>query len=280
MTIGIYCIQNVLDGKVYIGKSNNIERRLADHRRALLKSKTKDCNRNLYSAVQEWGIENFSFEALEVHESLDEDYLADRELFYMDCYRACDKEFGYNLRRDSSTKTTVHEETRVLLREANKGEGNPNYGNRWTPEMKLSMSNIAKDRHKSGIYGDAWKAKVSKASSMMWQDEDKKQRMAKKVAEAKSSLRFYEYDKKTGELLHVWESMSAILEAYPDYFRIAIYNVCNGHKKSYRGSVWVSETKQVEDSDDLSGHRNKPEARQDMAMCNKEGAGDKALEEQ
>lgn len=280
MTIGIYCIQNVLDGKVYVGKSSNIERRLSDHRRALLRPKTKDCNRNLYSAVQECGIENFSFEALEVHESLDEKYLADRELFYMDCYRACDKEFGYNLRRDSSTRTTVHEETRALLRETNKGEGNPNYGNRWTLEMKLNMSSVTKARHKAGVYGDKWKAKLSQSSSEMWRDEDKKQRMAKKVAVAKSSLRFHEYDKKTGELLHVWESMSAILEAHPDYFRIAIYNVCNGYKKSYRGSVWVSETKQIEEADDLSGHRNKPEARQDMAVHNKEGSGDKTLEGQ
>jgi group I intron endonuclease len=280
MTIGIYCIQNVLDGKRYIGKSKQVEKRLKDHRRSLLKPRHKDINRYLHAAVSFYGIENFTFTILEAHDVLDEAYLADRELHFMDEFNTCDRECGYNLRRDSSTNTVVHEETRKLISESNKGYSNPNYGNRWTPEMKEAMSLVAQGRHKAGVYGDEWKAKVSKAASLMWQDEDKKQRMAKKVAETKSSLRFYEYDKKTGELLHVWESMSAILEAHPDYFRIAIYNVCNGHKKSYRGSVWVSETKQVEDSDDLSGHRNKPEARQDMAMCNKEGAGDKALEEQ
>jgi group I intron endonuclease len=260
MTIGIYCIHNTVDGKRYIGKSKDVDRRLAEHKRSLRKERTKDVNRHLYNAVQAHGIEVFSFYLLEELNEFSEEGLADLELYYMDLYNTCDKEHGYNLRRDSSTLTVVHKDTRDLLSELNKGEGNPNYGNRWTPEMKKSMSDIAKQRHIAGVYGDAWKAKVSETSKALWQDEDKKYAMARKVAAVKSLLRFYEYDKVSGDLLKVWESMGEILQQHPDYHRIAIYNVCNGYKKSYRGSVWKSETKVTKAEYDLLGHRNQSEA--------------------
>jgi hypothetical protein len=68
--------------------------------------------------------------------------------------------------------------------------------------------------------------------------------MARKVAKATSTLRFYQYDKNTMELVKVWEYMDDILQENPNYHRIAIYSVCNGHKKSYRGYIWKSELKE------------------------------------
>jgi predicted GIY-YIG superfamily endonuclease len=35
MTIGIYAIRNKVDGKMYIGKSSNVEKRIKDHIRLL-----------------------------------------------------------------------------------------------------------------------------------------------------------------------------------------------------------------------------------------------------
>ena len=277
MTIGIYCIHNTVNDKRYIGKSRNIERRLSEHKRSLLKCRTKDVNSYLYNAVQQDGINAFNFYTLETMKELSEAALADLEIHYMDFYDTCNTAHGYNLRRDSSTLTTVHETTRELLRIRNTGEGNPNFGNRWTPEMKVSMSQYAKQRHADGVYGVEWKIKVAKASSKMWEDEDKKFKMARKVAAKKSLLRFYEYDKVTNVLIKVWESMDDILMAKPTHHRIAIYNVCNGHKKSYRGSVWKSETKTTKVPDDLLGHRNQHEARQDMVVCDKEGTRDETL---
>lgn len=65
--------------------------------------------------------------------------------------------------------------------------------------------------------------------------------MRKKVSEARSRYRFRQLDKHTGELVKCWGSMDEILTTNPDYFRIAIYNVCNGYKKSYRGYKWEKE---------------------------------------
>jgi group I intron endonuclease len=282
MTIGIYCIQNLVDGKRYIGKSRSIEQRISAHKRSLKKERHKDVNRYLHSAAQKHELKNFVFFVLEEHVTLDEVFLADRELHFMDLYNTCDREHGYNLRRDSSTKTTMHPETCKLISENNKGEKNPNFGNRWTEDKKLAMSINAKQRHAfgaSGAYGEEWKTKISEASTNMWKDTNKKEAMKRKVASVTSTLRFYEYDKKTKEFIKVWESMDEIRLAHPDYHRIAIYSVCNGHKKSYRGSVWVSELKQTkEPNDSLSRHRDEFETQHDLVVCNEERAGNTSLE--
>ena len=39
--------------------------------------------------------------------------------------------------------------------------------------------------------------------------------------------------------------MLEIIDKYPDFHKIAIYSVCNGWKKSYRGFVWKSFSKDV-----------------------------------
>lgn len=243
--IGIYSITNKINGKRYIGKSINIESRFWYHKNSLMKDvRSKDTNRYLFNAVKKYGIENFSFDILESFDSIPDAELSDREIHWMDFYQTCSRENGYNLRRDSSTKTEVHPETLLLLSVSNSGEGNPNWGNFWTEEQKQSMRQIAVDRHSSGLYyGEEWRAKISEASKKIWLDEEKKARMAKAVALSTSEYRFYQYDKVSNELIRVWENMWDIMEANPDYHKIAIYSVCNGHKKSYRGFVWRKELK-------------------------------------
>lgn len=251
MTIGIYCIKNKINSKRYIGKSKNIERRFSFHRNKLCSDvrDKKQTNRFLFNSVKKYGIENFEFLILEEFYSIDEDLLKDRELFWMDFYNTCNRDFGYNLRRDSSTNTIMHEDTRKLMSEQNTGQSNPNYGNKWTNEQKERMSEIKKKQIQSGMYdwmqSDEWKQKLSENSKSLWANKDKKTKMAKKVADAKSVLRFYQYCKYTNELIKVWESMAEIKLHHPDYHDKSIYSVCNGHKKSYKGYIWKSEEKLV-----------------------------------
>lgn len=241
MTSGIYCIRNALNGKVYVGKSINIERRFLAHSYLLNKDHcASDVNRHLFNAVKKYGIENFSFEIIEKVEG--EESLTERELFWMVELKSTDRDFGYNLRMDSSSKCYVHDETREIFRSIFSGEGNPNFGNKWSDDQRLKMSEIAKSRHKSGVYGDEWKSKISKASSEMWKDEDKKSEMARKVAKSKQKYDFEQYSK-DGELLRVWESVEQIVLANPEYKWQNIYSVCNGYKKSYRGFIWKKKLK-------------------------------------
>lgn len=248
MTIGIYSITNKIDGKKYIGKSKNIEARFTAHKWSLkLENKDRSTNRYLWSSVQLHGIDNFLFEIIEEFDILDEEMLMDKELYYMDLHKSCERDFGYNLRRDSSTACEVHQDTRKLISENTKGELNGNFGNKWTDEQKDQMSKIKKKQVADGLYDwmktEEWSNKASNISKNTWKDKDKLAKMSEKVALLNSTLRFYEYDKITKELINVWESMHEILTENPDYHRIAIYSVCNGHKKSYRGSIWKSELK-------------------------------------
>lgn len=245
--IGIYSINNLVNGKRYIGKSKDIHGRIWSHFNLLKKDEpTRSVNRHLYAAAKKYGLENFSWEVLESFEVLDENILADREIFWMEFYNTTDRDLGYNLMKDSSSRTIVHPETIAIFKEMMLGDGNPNFGNFWSDGQKESMSVIAKERHASGeFYGEEWRQKIGLAASEQWKDDEIRNKMARSVAFAKSKYRLYQYDKVTKELVKVWETMQDIMDENPDYHKIAIYSVANGHKKSYRGYIWKTELKDI-----------------------------------
>jgi group I intron endonuclease len=59
---GIYCIENILDNKKYIGFSSNINRRWIEHNYSL---KNKKDTRHLQNAWDIYGKENFIYYLLE-----------------------------------------------------------------------------------------------------------------------------------------------------------------------------------------------------------------------
>ena len=98
--IGIYKIENLINGKVYIGQSVNIKERWNEHK--LINSRaSKDALKKqkypLYLAFQKYGLENFLFEVLEEC-SLEE--LDTKEQFYIKKYNSYidfPNSNGYNL---------------------------------------------------------------------------------------------------------------------------------------------------------------------------------------
>ena len=87
---GIYKIENLKNGKVYIGQSKDILNRFKQH---IKNSKCgNDYKSYFYNSMKKYGVENFSFEILK--ETYDLDYW---ERFFVFWYRSCEIEFGYNL---------------------------------------------------------------------------------------------------------------------------------------------------------------------------------------
>ena len=87
---GIYKITDILTNACYIGQSVDIYKRWNDHCKCGLGIDTPPGNK-LYKAMQEDGLENFTFELLE--ECLREDLDA-KERYFIQLYQA--KEFGFN----------------------------------------------------------------------------------------------------------------------------------------------------------------------------------------
>ena len=242
MTIGIYCIEHITTGRKYIGKSVNIEARWSAHKWALQQSvRGKDSNRYLWGSVQKHGIEAFKFSTVETFVDVNEALIAERELFWMDHYCACDRHYGFNLRRDSSSRMLVHPETIALITGRFLGSENPNFGNKWTPDQKAVMSDIAKARHEAGVYGDAFKKKISERATSFWANNpETKLEMARKLAIVKRKYAFIQQTRDGVEIAR-WGSIAEIVAVNPSFKWQNIYSVCNGYKPTYMNYVWKKE---------------------------------------
>lgn len=87
---GIYKITNINNQMVYIGQAVNIGSRWRTHVKRGLGCEEKTNNR-LYTALWEEGVENFTFQVVEM---CGKEKLTEREKFYIDFYNS--KDYGYN----------------------------------------------------------------------------------------------------------------------------------------------------------------------------------------
>lgn len=90
--IGIYKITNQINQKIYIGQSNNIDRRFAQHKSPYEQERYKD--KPLYKAFKKYGIENFTFDVIE--ECAVED-LNKKEEFWIQKLQTLTYQHGYNI---------------------------------------------------------------------------------------------------------------------------------------------------------------------------------------
>lgn len=142
---GIYKITCISNGKVYIGKSINLRKRINFH-----KSQVKKLRGMWYfqNALIKHGWESFEVEILEIFDNfdklLDNKTLLDRESFYIEKFDSTNKDKGYN-RCKYSTDTTgkkLSEEHKEKIRQSC-------LGNTHTEETKEKIRNSAYDRKHS-----------------------------------------------------------------------------------------------------------------------------------
>lgn len=89
---GIYKITNTQNGRMYIGQAIDIASRWKEHCKCGLGiGSTGYMTNKFYKALHDTGIENFTFEVLEICEKTK---LSDREFYWIDFYNATT--FGYN----------------------------------------------------------------------------------------------------------------------------------------------------------------------------------------
>ena len=113
---GIYVIKNLINGKIYVGKSKNCYKRLHQHLSDIkIESRNYNENPHLLNAFKKYGDDNFDYYIVERFNEEDEEILEnllkERELYWMKELDSLNKEKGYNLRYDSEGKCFCSEET-------------------------------------------------------------------------------------------------------------------------------------------------------------------------
>jgi len=134
-------ILNTVNGKIYIGKSINIERRWKEELNGQL-------NDHIKRSMDKYGITNFKFSVILECEA---EELDEKEKFYIDFYNSHHRDFGYNKTLGGEGGQWC-EQAKKKASKRMKGNGNPFYGKKHSAETKAKLS---ADRigEKSWFYG-------------------------------------------------------------------------------------------------------------------------------
>lgn len=164
---GIYKIINCINGKVYIGQSNNINNRFSNHKSNI----KKYFNYPLYNAFRKYGIENFEFTIIEHINNVND--LDTKELYWINHYKSNNRKYGYNIRLTCKTnRGLIHsKKTRKKLSEIRNGTKHSE-----KTKLKIGL------RHKGKVLTEEHKRKISeshkgKSSGMLGKKHTNKARV-------------------------------------------------------------------------------------------------------
>ena len=145
---GIYCIENKINGKKYIGQTKNFLQRIGSHKSDLNRHKVR--NKHLQDAWDKYGEENFKFYLLQECPKEQLDIL---EMEIIDEFNTMDRDFGYNILSGGNVPPNFlgkkhSDATKLKMSKASKG--NKHWlGKKHTEETKLKQSNAGKGKKKS-----------------------------------------------------------------------------------------------------------------------------------
>ena len=202
---GIYMIRNVVNGKVYVGKSFDIKKRWANHRYEL--NKGIHVNNHLQSAWNKYGEDSFEFSIIE---ECSEDELSNKEIYwikkmnaYRNGYNQTEGGEGAHLPEDvkkkigeASKNWWSNPENKSKMSEARKGEGSFWYGKTFPEDMVAKLSESHKnpsdeirqknsESHKGKKLSEEQKRKISESSKGRTLSEETR----KKISEAKTGYK-------------------------------------------------------------------------------------------
>lgn len=155
---GIYCIENLINSKKYIGQSVDISNRWRHHKNEL--NSNIHFNDYLQKSWNKYGEDNFRFYVLEF---CDVDQLDELEVYYIALYNTLNRDKGYNLTSGGTDNRTYSDETRVKISNSLKG-----HKVSLESRVKISENHADVSGERNGMYGkrhsDEAKRKVSQAN--------------------------------------------------------------------------------------------------------------------
>jgi group I intron endonuclease len=118
----IYKITNTINEKIYIGFTNNFERRIVEHTR-----NSRKLNSHLYYAIKKYGIDKFTFEI--IYQSLEGDYLKNAmETYFINLYDSYHSGYNMTLGGDGTLGRLWTDKQKQMISIRNKGQLSNNKG--------------------------------------------------------------------------------------------------------------------------------------------------------
>lgn len=176
-SIGIYCIENTVNCKKYIGLSRNIEHRWNEHRSKLRRG--KHVNIYLQRAWDNYGEDAFRFYIVELCES---SMLSEREEYYIAKYHTLSHESGYNLTNGGEDAATTNK--MVICYKANMTYSSVHSAAEDNGVADITMITWCK-KHHNFMYLDEWDA-LSDLEQDYWLNFDWDKEDHKKLSAAHS----------------------------------------------------------------------------------------------
>lgn len=177
---GIYCIENLITHKKYVGQASSILGRFSEHIGDL--NHQRHFNEHLQNSWNKYGEDNFTYSILEycTIKQLDE-----RESYYIDTMDLLDRDLGYNMKRggqhgggtfskevkeklsksikksfENPVRRKIQSErakefwSRQDYRDGHSGVNAPMYGRHHTDEVKEFISKLNKGQSRNMVYKD------------------------------------------------------------------------------------------------------------------------------
>ncbi len=258
---GIYKITNLINNKIYIGKSVNLRNRINAHKRV---EKCTDENYKynhkytsiFHQSLRKHGLQNFKIEFIEILKEANNEDLLNLEEYYIFISKADQRGIGYNICKKGcdSTGRKLSEEHKKKIGDANRGEKSFMWGKHHSQETKDKLSAIFKGK-KYTEEGKLAFFRGKRTTKYVLSDEGRRKRLEaaknrviseetrEKIRRARAkqpptrSTPIYQIDLKTREIIKEWPSL---LEAATvlNIKKGGISKVLRDNRKKSGGFFW------------------------------------------
>jgi group I intron endonuclease len=165
---GIYKLTHKENGKIYIGQSKHLKRRLSEHKRCEKSDDKKGSQSVVRRAIKKYGFDAFHFEIiLYCEEGKYMDMMETKIIEFYDCLVPK----GYNV-RDGGNKVFISEEGKKRISKANSGRI-------VSEETRKKLSESGKKTYLNNPRGEEWNKKLSIALTGKTKSVEHKQKISK-----------------------------------------------------------------------------------------------------